>query len=337
MEQILKAALRARDLVKQILTFSRQTAIKRAPLEILPMLEETLKFLRASLPSTIEFRQRFSDSAMRVVADETQMSQIIMNLCTNAAQAMNETGGTLDLRVTKQTLHEIEASHHHGIQPGHYVQISVNDTGIGIPEKIIGRIFDPFFTTKERGEGTGMGLAVVHGIIQDMGGTISVYSEQGKGTTFNILLPLYEGERGQETFQETALKTGTGRILYVEDEQSILESNERVLEYLGYRVVSTLSPLRALELFAEARDSFDVVLTDYTMPGMTGLEFAASVHEIRPDIPIILCTGIATEELTPDLLKQSGVREMLLKPTMSVDLSEALHRVLHGAILSRDS
>ncbi|MBU0995144.1 MAG: PAS domain S-box protein [Proteobacteria bacterium] len=326
--EIYKAGLRARELVKQILTFSRQADIKREPMDVLPHFKETLKFLRASLPVTIEIKKDFPDHGCIIMADSTQMHQLLMNLCTNAAHAMKDHGGIIDICVREVEMSDTDEWGVKQLKPGRYLRLDVSDTGCGISEELVNRIFDPFFTTKKRGEGTGMGLSVVHGIVKDMGGTISVYSYPGKGTTFNLFFPLHEGETVTTPSPEPAVKTGSGRILLVDDEEGVLASERGVLEHLGYTVLSTTRPAEAIEMFTAMPDQFDLVLTDLTMPGMTGLELSERLSQIRPGIPIVLCTGYGIG-ITPQKLAEAGIREVVIKPMTTSELSEAVYRALN--------
>ncbi|MBI5590334.1 MAG: PAS domain-containing protein [Deltaproteobacteria bacterium] len=327
MNQILSAGIRARDLVKQILAFSRQTGIKREPLVLAPLIKESMKFLRASLPVTIDIRQDISVSGSMTIADPTQIHQVIMNLCTNAAYAMKEKGGTLAIRLAEVELDDEAEQELKGLKQGPYLQLTVADTGCGIPKEIINRIFDPFFTTKGRGEGTGMGLSVVHGIVREMGGAISAYSEPGKGTTFQVLFPRYEGESSGADSAHTATRTGSGTILFVDDEEGVIVSSRGILEQLGYKVVSTSSPLEALEIFRSRPGEFNLVLTDMTMPKMTGLELSEQLLKIRSDIPIVLCTGFNLG-ISPEKIRDVGIKELVMKPMIASELANAVYTAL---------
>ncbi|HLZ19581.1 MAG TPA: PAS domain S-box protein, partial [Smithellaceae bacterium] len=327
LDVVMKAGIRARDLVKQILMFSRQAEIKRMPMDIAPLIKETLKFLRASLPATIEFRQDIAVSESLVMADPVQIHQILMNLCTNAAHAMKEKGGLINLRLHEMEITDQTELDSKGLKRGRYLLLSVSDTGCGIPGEIINRIFDPFFTTKERGEGTGMGLSVVHGIVKDMEGAISVYSEPGRGTTFNILIPRCDGARVEATDLNSPMKTGSARILFVDDEEGVIVSGRGILEQLGYQITATTSPQEALALFTSAPDRFDLVLTDMTMPGMTGLTLSERLRKIRPDIPIVLSTGFSLG-ISQERIRDAGIREMVMKPMVASELSGAVYRAL---------
>lgn len=327
LDEVLRAGARARDLVRQILTFSRKSGIQKNPIELSPLIKETLKFLRASIPTTIEIRQDLPSSGSTVMADPTQIHQVLMNLCTNAAHAMKETGGVLDVSLSDVELNDEIELQYKGLAKGRYLRLNIADTGCGIPHEIIDRIFDPFFTTKERGEGTGMGLAVVHGIIEDLGGAITVHSEPGKGTTFHILLPKYEREKIEVPSPQGIVMTGSGRILFVDDEVGVIASGRGILEHLGYDVVSTTSATQALEIFRSVPHEFDLVLTDMTMPGMTGIELSRELLKIRPDIAIVLCTG-SNLGVTKKMISEIGIRDMVMKPMVASELAEAVHSAL---------
>ncbi len=330
LDEILNAGIRARNLVKQILTFSRQAGIKREPMQVAPLIKEALKFLRASLPVSIEIRQEFPVSDSTVVADPTQIHQIIMNLCTNAAYAMKEKGGVLDVCLVEVELTDEADLALKQLKRGRYLKLEVADTGSGIPGEIINRIFDPFFTTKERGEGTGMGLSAVHGIVKDMGGAISVYSKPGEGSTFHVFFRKFEkGQAIQADPTHFTPKTGSGKILFVDDEKDIIATGRGVLESLGYQVAATTSPHEALRLFEKDHDIFDIVLTDLTMPGMTGLELSEKLLKIKPDIPIVLCTGFSLG-LTTERIRKIGIKQLVMKPMISAELADAIYSALNA-------
>ena len=327
LSNIMSAGLRARNLVSQILTFSRQTDIQRTPIVIPPLLLETLKFLTSSLPTTIDIRQHIEDINETVLADPTQIQQILMNLCTNAAHAM-EGKGVLDVRLTEITVDSTNFPHYKNLPPGDYLRLTVSDTGHGIGPDIIHRIFDPFFTTKKTGEGTGMGLSVVHGIVKNMGGEITVYSEVGQGTTFNIVLPVYQGAQRQPPREDNEPPPhGNGTILLVDDEPSILESTKAILMLLGYDVETCTNSRDALVCFETAPDRFDLVLTDMTMPEMTGLDLAAQIRRISPDIPILLSTGFSAG-ISEQARVESGINGVLMKPILTKELATAVKKTL---------
>ncbi len=334
--QVLKAGERARNLVKQILTFSRQSEQERRPTEIGRIVKEALKLLRASLPSTIEIRQSIAVTPGQDVslADPTQIHQVLMNLCTNAAHAMRDAGGLLSVR-----LESIETGVEDGVPelngrrpnvlPGAYLMLTVSDTGHGIEPALLDRIFDPFFTTKGPGEGTGMGLAVVHGIVKSHGGAISVSSDMEKGTTFGVFLPrVISAERqGEALHARVPLPRGTERILFVDDEEPLVEMGRERLKRLGYSVVTSTSSLHALEMFRADPDAFDLVITDQTMPHLTGVELARAMMTIKPTLPVILCTGYS-ESITPESAKAAGICEFLMKPIILPEIARTIRDVL---------
>ena len=326
-KQVLKAGHRAKDLVVQILSFSRKGTQEQKPIDVIPMVKETLKLIRASLPSTIEIRQNYEADPGVIMADPTQVHQVLMNLCTNAGAAMRETGGILEVKLAKVDLDSDFAAFHQSIEPGPHVVLTVSDTGHGMPPAVLGRIFEPFFTTKERGEGTGMGLAVVHGIVESHGGTITVDSKPGKGSTFQVYLPLVEEEEKLEIKVEEPIPRGTERILVIDDEEAVLNLSKQMLEQLGYKVETRTSSVEALELFNAKPDRFDLVITDMTMPNMTGDQLAKKMMKIRPDIPIILCTGFS-ERITETKAKRIGIRSYLMKPVTERNLGDIVRQVL---------
>jgi CheY-like chemotaxis protein len=325
---VLKAGIRARDLVRQILTFSRRAEIQRTPLLIVPLIKETVKFLKASLPATVEIRQHLTDSQSLILADPTQIHQVLMNLCTNATHAMPD-GGRLEIRLDELDLDEELSLAYKGLKPGRYLRLSISDNGRGIPPGIIDKIFDPFFTTKERGEGSGMGLAVVHGIVADMHGAVAVDSQPGQGTTFHVLFPALEGVVDTRDQAPEALRKGHGRILFVDDEEGVLASGRGILEHLGYEVDAFASAAAALESFALNPAAFDLVLTDMTMPGMSGLELAAKLRKIRADIPIMLSTGFSMA-LSEERVASLGIQALIMKPLGAGELAEAVYHALHA-------
>jgi signal transduction histidine kinase/CheY-like chemotaxis protein len=329
LDQVFKAGERAKDLVKQILSFSRQSEERPHPLRVSPIVKEVMKLIKASLPSTIKIRQDIQSELDIVLADPTQIHQILMNLCTNAAHAMRETKGELKVSLVPVNIEPPDnLIIHHDLSPGKYLRLTVSDTGVGIDKEIMDRIFDPFFTTKKYGEGTGLGLSVVYGIVKSYGGAITVESEVGKGTEFNVYLPLLtEIEDKQEAKVEAPVPRGNERILFVDDEATLVQIATGALIGLGYEVVGRTSSLEALELFRTRPDSFDLVITDMTMPNMTGSELAQQLIRIRPDIPVILCTGFS-EAMTQERATALGVREFIMKPIVQRQIAEAIRRAL---------
>jgi CheY-like chemotaxis protein len=250
-----------------------------------------------------------------------------MNLCTNAGHAMQQKGGMLEVSLQSVELDADFAAAHMGLKPGAYLELTVSDTGHGMRPAVLERIFDPFFTTKERGEGTGLGLAVVHGIVKNHGGEIYVYSEPGRGTTFKVFLPAVEKRQEPEIRAEKPVTGGTEHILFVDDEPSLAKMVQQILESLGYKVAVRTSSLEALELFEDQPDRFDLVITDMTMPHMTGEELSTKLMEIKPDIPIILCTGFSVN-INKEKVSAMGIRALIMKPVLKRKLAEAVRNAL---------
>jgi PAS domain S-box-containing protein len=327
LQQVLAASKRARDLVQQILTFSRKTEQERKPIKLAPLIEEALRLLRASLPATIDICQDLVADTGTVLADPTQMQQVLLNLCANAACAMRETGGLLYVGLEAVEGDAALTARHPELQPGPYLRLTVRDTGCGIGPEVLERIFEPFFTTKQVGAGTGMGLAVVHGIIVSHSGTITVQSTPGNGTTCAIYLPRLPEAAAGDMPPEDVIPRGKGRILFVDDEDAIAHLGQALLEPLGYEVIVSNSSLAALEAFRAATHRFDLVVTDQTMPTMTGEALARALRQIRPDIPIILCTGFSYT-MDADKARALGIDAFLLKPLRAWELSATIQQVL---------
>lgn len=327
LQSALKASQRAKDLIKQILTFSRYSDQSQKPLQIAPLIKETIKLLRASLPATIEIRQDIENYQGIINANPTQIHQVLMNLCTNAAQAMRSKGSVLEISLRTIEVHEQNNAQFPELAPGSYVQLSVQDDGEGMPPEILGKIFDPYFTTKKVGEGTGLGLAVVHGIVKNHGGAISVKSELGQGSVFNIFFPLIgESEEISEFSPPEFPPLGEKeKILLVDDEQILAEVGKKMLEHLGYEVTTRTSSIEALELFRNQPHRFNLVITDMTMPNMTGDRLAQELINIRPDLPIILCTGYS-EKISQGKAKSLGISEFIMKPFAINELGRAVRR-----------
>lgn len=325
--QVLTAGRRAKNLVGHILAFSRQTEQEPIPLALHLIVKEALSLLRSTLPTTIEIREDAAPAGI-VLGDPTQMHQVIMNLCTNAYHAMREKGGVLGVNLKKVTVDSRLENAQPDLPAGNYVRLTVSDTGYGMPPEVTSRIFEPYFTTKAEGEGTGLGLAVVHGIVKSHRGTINVYSEPGKGTVFHVYLPQIErAPKDQREPHEAPLSIGEERILFVDDEPILANLGKQMLETLGYAVVTRTSGVEALELFRDNPGIFDLVITDMTMPLMTGAELAAELTRIRSDIPIILCTGFSYS-MSEEKAKAIGVREYAMKPLMRQDLARIVRKVL---------
>ncbi len=325
LDEIRTASLRASEVVRQILSFARKSLAEQNPIQISPIIKDSLSLLRASMPTTIEISQDISCEFDTVLADSTQMSQVIMNLCTNAAHAMDEHGGVLKVILKNVELENQDAGLN--LKSGRYVKLTVSDTGHGIKPEIIDRIFDPYFTTKEIGKGTGMGLSMVHGIVKSYDGTITVTSEPGKGTVFEVLLPVFEAETEPKDKKPEALPTSTERILFVDDEQSLVKVARRILERLGYEVETKINPVEALELFRSRPDRFDLVITDMTMPQMTGKRLVKEILNIRADMPIILCTGYH-EKISEEKAMELGIKAFVTKPFVTHDFALTVRKVL---------
>lgn len=327
LEKVLGAGQRAATLVKQILAFSRQANIERIPLIPSHIVKEAIKLLRPSMPSTIEIKQQIDTSTRPILADPTQVHQIIMNLCTNAYHAMEQTGGVLHITIEDCELSLGDLQKHPEVQPGGFVMLSIGDTGAGIDPVIRSKIFDPYFTTKEVGKGTGMGLSIVHGIVASYGGFVTCESEIGKGTVFNIFFPAIEVPVVSEVKPMAVTPSGTERILFIDDEEMLAELGKEMLEQLGYDVTISTCSLGAWSTFQSQPNHFDVVVTDQTMPGMTGMELSRRMLQIRPDIPIIICTGHSTLINKKQVLAE-GVKGFTMKPLDKEGLATLLRKVL---------
>ena len=327
LDDIRSASLRASDVVQQILCFSRKDFAEWDPVQITPILKDCLRLLRHSIPATIEISQDISCAFDTVFADPTQISQVIMNLCTNAAHAMGEYGGIL--KVTLKNVEFEKQDENLNVKPGCYVVLTVSDTGYGIEPEIANRIFEPYFTTKEVGKGTGMGLPVVHGIVKNCHGEITVHSEAGKETVFQVMLPVIEEEIQLKAREPGTLSTGTERILFVDDEPTLVKVAGRILEGLGYEVETKINPIEALDLFRSGPDRFDLVITDMTMPKMTGQKLAKKILDIRPDMPIILCTGFS-EKISEANIGELDINAFVIKPFVTHNFALTIRKVLDG-------
>ncbi|MFZ5433334.1 MAG: PAS domain S-box protein [Calditrichota bacterium] len=327
LEHVIQAAYRAKDLVRQILTFSRQSEQERKPVRIHTVVKEALKLMRASLPVTIEIHEDIDRNCGAILADPSRIHQVLMNLCTNAFHAMRESGGVLEIKLGNVEVDNELVKTRPNLHVGRYVRLTVGDTGHGMDGRTIERIFEPFFTTKEVGEGTGLGLSVVHGIIMDHGGDISVYSEPGRGTTFHIYLPIVEEDRKPEILDDETTAHGTENVLFVDDNREIAYMGKRMLERLGYKVTVRTSSVEALEAFRARPKRYDVVITDQTMPHMTGDQLARELVLIRPDIPIVLITGFS-ETISSKTNGRSGIRQFVMKPIVLHELSQAIRKAI---------
>lgn len=336
LQEILTACRRAKSLVQQILTFSRQRDPERQPVSLCRVVNETLQLLRASLPTTIAFQCHIDPQSGAVMADPTQMHQVLMNLCTNAEHAMRQNGGLLEVRLEAVRVDASFATHHPPLRPGPHARLIVRDTGQGIPHEVQARIFDPFFTTKAVGEGTGMGLAVVHGIVTNHDGAIAVESQQGCGTKFTIYLPQWKEADTEDIQPADQLPAGRGNILFVDDEVALIRAGQAMLTHLGYTVTAYTSSDEAFTCFQAAPHTFDLVITDQTMPHMTGEMLSQAIRQVRPDVPIILCTGFS-HVITQENALSMGINAFLQKPLTMHDLGAAIQRVLdeHATALTK--
>jgi PAS domain S-box-containing protein len=330
LEEIFKEAIRARDLIRQILTFSRQSIQELKPIRVQSIIKEALKLLRSSIPTTIQFSWRIDDACGVIMGDPTQIHQVIMNLCTNAFHAMEEKGGELEVSLTEIELGAGEMPNGIDLSPGRYIQLMVADTGHGIEREVLKRIFDPYYTTKEEGKGTGLGLAVVHGIIKEHCGDIRVSSESGKGSVFHVYLPLIEIKDKEKEMAPEPVQMGSERILLVDDEETIVHMAKRMLEWLGYQVTSRTSSIEALEAFRAQPSKFDLVITDMTMPNMSGEILAEELKKIRSDIPVILCSGFS-ERVSKEGTVTLGIEGFLMKPIVMSDLAKTIREVLNNS------
>lgn len=330
LEQVLKASGRAKDLVKQILVFSRQTQMQEnLPIELKPVMQEAVKFLRATLPTTIEIRQNLTARPCTILADPTQIHQVLINLCTNAAHAMGQKGGLIEIGLEETVIGNAERRNLPDLKPGRYVHLTVEDSGCGMDKATMARIFDPYFTTKEVGKGSGLGLAVVHGIVKKHEGAVSVESEPAKGSTFHVFIPAVETRTGESPINDDPLPRGAGCILYVDDEKALVDIGTAMLKSLGYKPRGFTESKEALHIFRSSPNEFDLAITDYTMPDMTGDALARELLLTRPDIPVLLATGFS-EMISEEKAKEAGIREFLMKPLSMRDLAEAVKRALEG-------
>ena len=309
---------------RQILTFSRKDALQQKNQSVIPLIDESFKLLRASIPSIIDMKLDIKTKSDTAQVNEAQFQQILVNLCTNAAHAMKQNGGSLVISLEDESLHLDGSS---DLEPRGYLKLTVSDTGMGIDEELKKKIFDPFFTTKKVGEGTGMGLSVVHGIVEAHNGFITVHSEPGKGSSFNVFLPkVKSAEPEAETLQGAAAR-GEERILFVDDENSVMSMATSILTKLGYEVSSFTDPQAALDAFIKTPFRFDLLVTDQTMPKMTGVMLAKRAKAIRPDIPVLLCTGYS-QTVSAEEAEDLGIERYIMKPFLKKDLAAAIREAL---------
>ncbi|RMH04249.1 MAG: PAS domain-containing sensor histidine kinase, partial [Nitrospirae bacterium] len=334
LREIELAGKRAKDLTKQILTFSRFDQTERQPIVLKSLIKEVVRFLRATVPTTIALHTHLTSEAS-VQADASQIHQVVMNLCANAEYAMRQTGGTIEIRLEDVAVSAEQAHLHPELHEGPYVRLSVKDTGPGISDEVLPRIFEPFFTTKGPGEGSGLGLSVVHGIVTGHGGAILVHSQPGQGTQFDLYFPVTHPTAHHEIpLASPSYIGGSERILFVDDDPSLVRFARDFLAQLGYQVVGYADPQEALTWFTANARAIDLLVTDQTMPALTGEALALAMRNVRPDLPVIVCTGFS-HTMTPEKAKALGIEELLLKPIEAGQFAEAIRRVLDGAKVSR--
>ncbi len=327
LQQVLLSTHRARDLIAQIMTFSRSTEIEKKPVKTIPIVREVCKLMRSSLPATIDIRQTIKARHDWIMADPTQVHQLLMNLCTNAGHAMQHGNGVLEVLLQEVSFEKKDTEDRPDLAPGPYLKLTVKDTGRGIGPELLDHIFEPYFTTKQTGEGTGLGLAVVHGIVKDCGGDINVESKAEQGTAFHVLFPRIETSPEATGDMLAPLPRGTESVLFVDDEKTLVDIARRMLKRLGYSVTGLTDASEALGTFKQAPASFDLVITDKTMPKMTGLVLAEKLRKIRPDIPILLCTGYKEKD-TEVKLKKAGINGFILKPINKRVIAEKIREIL---------
>ena len=327
LQAIKRAGARAKELVGQILAFSRQSTNQRHNLLIAPVVKESCRLLRSTLPTTIELKVAVPEGIGMIHADAGQIQQVVMHLCTNAAQSLENGTGVIEISLREIETGKAEQLRYHDLVPGRYVVLTIKDTGRGMPPETLERIFDPFFTTREVGQGSGMGLAVLHGIIVAHDGVIDVTSSLGKGTVFTVFFPRVADTEGTGDEPERVLPQGSESILFVDDEEDIVGMRTRMLTHLGYRVLPATSPEQALDILARKEERIDLLITDHTMPRMTGLRLAAKASAIRPGLPIILCSGYS-EAVTLEEAQQHGVHRFLAKPVDMRLLALAIREIL---------
>jgi signal transduction histidine kinase/ActR/RegA family two-component response regulator len=326
-EQINNAAHRGKDLVQQVLTFSREVDFANKPIQLQPIITEALNLIKASFPPGVEINQDYDQMAGTVLADPTHIHQIVMNLCTNANHAMMKSGGILNVKLDAVKIDQKTSNKVPKLKKGDYIRLTISDTGHGMDIKTKERIFEPFFTRKEVGSGSGLGLSVVHGIVNNYGGAIEVDSNPGIGTTFRIYLPKYSGELLESDKSNKKPLKGDEHILFVDDEPEITFMGKKMLENLGYKVSISSNSVAALEEFKKDPDEYSLLVTDQSMPNLTGTELAILMKEIRPKLRVIIITGYA-DNLSEELLTQNGISEVILKPMILDDFSKVIRRVL---------
>jgi PAS domain S-box-containing protein len=328
--EIKTASIRAEAIVKRILSFSRRIEDHIEPIHLAPTIKDSMKLLAAMIPSSIEIQLALAASRDTILADPVQIHQVMMNICTNAYHAMRGSGGQLSVRLKTVNMDSALSEDPNDQKSDEYVQLTIEDTGHGIEKEVIEKIFDPYFTTKDFSMGSGLGLSVVHGIVESLGGEISVKSKSGQGTRFDILFPVADVEISENEFKKTpTTKTGSERILFIDDEIALARLGKQMLGHYGYTVTISVNPLKALDLFQQDPNQFDMVITDLTMPNMSGNELIAEMIAIRPDIPVIICSG-HSDLIDSDITDQKGIKAFLAKPVRMIDLNNKIREVFDG-------
>ena len=330
LSEIKTASLRAKGIVNRILTFSRKIEDSIAPIHLRQAVKESMKLLAAMIPSSIEIQLKLASSRDIIMADPVQIHQIMMNLCTNAYHSMRERGGKLSVGLETLNLKKGQCAEFNVAEPGVYVKLNIKDTGPGMEKEILDRIFEPYFTTKDFSMGSGMGLSVVHGIVKSLGGVTSVTSMPKKGSSFVILFPVADVEIAENKFKKTdSVKKGSERILFVDDEIALARLGKQMLEHYGYSVTISVDPLKAIDQFRQDPDQFDMVITDLTMPNMSGNKLVEEMMKIRSDIPVIVCSG-HSDLIDSDITDQKGIKAFLAKPIRMIDLNNKVREVFDG-------
>jgi CheY-like chemotaxis protein len=327
LKHVMGGANRAKDLVQQILTFSRQIEQEYRPLKLHLMVKEVIKLLRPSIPSTIEIRERIDTSCDKVLADPSQIHQVLVNLCTNGFHAMEKSGGVLTIELKQVKVDGLTVQFYPNLEEKEYVRLTVSDTGMGMDDETLDRIFEPFYTTKDIDKGTGLGLSVVHGIVRSHHGDIVVYSEPGKGSTFHVYLPVQKTEVKTSEEKEQKIQGGDETILVVDDEEIVTDVLQKMLKQIGYQVSVRNSSIEALKIFHQQVKKYDLIISDLTMPNMTGLELAKEVHQVRGDLPIVIMTGYG-ENITGDIVKHYGISKIMGKPIEMEKLALVIRQIL---------
>lgn len=333
LSQVLNASRRAQDLVEHILTFASEHKLESKPLDLKNIVDGIIPFLSPSIQGTVEITKEFPDAPCTVMGDQTKLKQMLLNICTNANHAMGEKGGHLTISLKPVEIKNNIHSSDNAPESGHYIKMSIKDTGPGMDDGVLKRIFEPYFSTKGNGMGIGLGLSVVQGIVKSHGGSINVRSMPGKGTTFEVLIPRVDKILKKGTDSLDDIPCGSENILFVDDEELLTDLGSQLFGHLGYNVISKNDPAEALQMFTQDKNAFDLVFTDLAMPKMTGDELAKNILEIRPDIPIILCTGF-NDRINEKKAREIGIKAFMTKPMLMKDLAMTVRKCLDGISLA---